>query len=68
MRQLLSIRTCVISYQAKPIKLLVVFILDNNYSATYCDVPSAFLIYLTLPVMFAFEDTSFSKPRLMKNY
>lgn len=67
-RQLLSIRTLLNTSNVKSIEQLAVFILKNDYSTTYCDVLSAALIYLTLPVTVASAERSFSKLKLIKNY
>lgn len=44
------------------------FILENDFSTTYCDVLSACFFYLTLPVTVASTERSFSKLKLIKNY
>lgn len=67
-RQLLSIRGLINISEVKNIEQLTLYILKHDYSTIYCDILSATLIYLTLPVTIASAERSFSKLKLIKNY
>lgn len=67
-RQLLSMRELINISEVKNIEQLTLYILKHDYSTSYCDILSATLIYLTLPVTVASAERSFSKLKLIKNY
>ncbi|KAL4083682.1 hypothetical protein QTP88_028998 [Uroleucon formosanum] len=67
-RQLLSMRELINISEVKNIEQLTLYILKHDYSTSYCDILSATLIYLTLPITVASAERSFSKLKLIKIY
>eukprot|EP00102_Acyrthosiphon_pisum_P010539 XP_008178884.1 PREDICTED: zinc finger MYM-type protein 1-like [Acyrthosiphon pisum] len=66
-RQLLCLRG-LLNTNIQTIKDLALFIVKNDFCTTYCDVITACIIYISLPVTIATAERSFSKLKLIKNY
>lgn len=66
-RKLLCLRG-LLNTKIQTIKDLVLFIIKNDFCTTYCDVLTACIIYISLPVTVAMAERSFSKLKLIKNY
>lgn len=66
-RQLLCLRG-LLNTNIQTIKDLALFIVKNDFCTTYCDVITACIIYISLPVTVATAERSFSKLKLIKNY
>lgn len=67
-RQILSLKTNILSLNLKTIRDLCTFIIEFDLSSSYPDVLTACLIFLTLPISVASAERSFSKLKLIKNY
>jgi len=66
-RQLLCLRG-LLNTNIQTIKDLALFIVKNDFCTTYCDVITACIIYISLPVTVATAERSFLKLKLIKNY
>jgi len=68
-RQLLSIQSIVKNkLDIRNINDVLIFIVNNDLSTAFCDVLTACIIFLTIPVTVASAERSFSKLKLIKNY
>jgi hypothetical protein len=67
-RQILCIRDLLVPQKIKSIKELTLYVINNKLCTTFFDILSAFIIYLTLPVIVVSAEGSFSKLKLIKNY
>lgn len=66
--QLLSLKEMIINKHLKTIGELATFILENDFSFSYCEVLGACMLFLILPVTVATAERSFSKLKLIKNF
>jgi len=66
--QLLSLKEMIINKHLKTIGELATFILENDFSISYCEVLGACMLFLILPVTVATAERSFSKLKLIKNF
>ncbi|XP_022175277.1 uncharacterized protein LOC111037189 [Myzus persicae] len=68
-RQLLSIQSIIKNKSdIRNINDVIKFIVNNDLSTAFCDVLTACIIFLTIPVTVASAERSFSKLKLIKNY
>ncbi|KAL4098367.1 hypothetical protein QTP88_022995 [Uroleucon formosanum] len=68
-RQLLSIQSIIQNkLDIRNVNDVLIFIVNNDLSTAFCDVLTACIIFLTIPVTVASVERSFSKLKLIKNY
>lgn len=68
-RQLLSIQSIIKNKSdIRNINNVIIFIVNNDLSTAFCDVLTACIIFLTIPVTVVSAERSFSKLKLIKNY
>jgi len=66
--QLFSLKEKIINKHLKTIGELATFILENDFSISYCEVLGACMLFLILPVTVATAERSFSRLKLIKNF
>ena len=67
-RQVVRLKTIILSQNLKNINDFCIFIIEMNLSSSYSDVLTACLLFLTLPITVASAERSYSKYKLIKNY
>uniref|UniRef100_A0A2S2RAC5 HAT C-terminal dimerisation domain-containing protein n=1 Tax=Sipha flava TaxID=143950 RepID=A0A2S2RAC5_9HEMI len=67
-RQVVRLKTIILSQYLKNINDLCIFIIEMNLSSSYPDVLTACLLFLTLPITVASAERSYSKHKIIKNY
>jgi len=66
--QILSPKEIIVNNNLKSIRDLAIFIVQHDFSTSYSEVLAACILFLTLPVIVATAERSFSKLKLIKNY